>query len=316
MRNARANIGAATIAAMLALIVTAPRAWAWDNATHKLITRLAIGALPPSPLKDAFQAHASQLAEYSVEPDTVLKERYGEAERRRHYIDLEYYGRDPFAALTRDRAAMDRRFGRARVNKAGTLPWTIDEMASKSADAWRRGDCAAMFLYSGYLSHYAGDATQPLHTTIHFDGYRRDRGVHARVELAVEHETERLGRAAAPQVHAATIESPWDTALGELRGAHALVNETIRLDRDARRSGGLGSREYEQALMARGESMFARQIAQGASALASIWLLEWRQAGSPALCNRAPGAVSGEYPRDFWSYRPLEYGAAGQINLN
>jgi len=316
MSDFRARVGAVTITAVLSVIILAPRAWAWDNATHKLITRLAIGALPPSALKDTFEAHASLLAEYSVEPDSVLKERYGEAERRRHYIDLEYYGREPFAALTPDRAAMDRRFGRAQVDGAGSLPWTIEDMASKSAEAWRRGDCAAMFRYSGYLSHYAGDATQPLHTTIHFDGYRRDRGIHARLELAVEHQTERLGRAAAPQVHATAIDSVWDTSLGEIRGAHALVNETIRDDRAAREYGRLGGKGYEQALMARGESMFARQIAEGASALASIWLMEWRQAGSPALCKRARRAVSEAFPREFRAARALEYEGAGRIDLN
>jgi hypothetical protein len=42
---------------------------------------------------------------------------------------------------------------------------------------------------------------------------------------------------------------------------------------------------YDRALMDRDLTMVARQVARASSTLASIWLFEWRQAGSPASCT-------------------------------
>jgi hypothetical protein len=48
--------------------------------------------------------------------------------------------------------------------------------------------------------------------------------------------------------------------------------------------------------MAADSPMIARQVADAASVLASIWLYEWKQAGSPAACGDAPAVA----PRRRW----------------
>ena len=39
--------------------------------------------------------------------------------------------------------------------------------------------------------------------------------------------------------------------------------------------------------MSRAQPMIAGQIARAASVLASIWIYEWKRAGSPAACESA-----------------------------
>jgi Zinc dependent phospholipase C len=282
---------AASLALTGFFAATAPSpALAWDSATHRLITRLAINALPKSPLRDSFEANFAALQDYSVAPDSVLKARYGKAEARRHYINIEYYkgsSEDPFSSLDPDFKSMERRVGLRLMKRAGTLPWTIEELADATARDWRSGKCAELIRQSGYLSHYVGDASQPLHTTVHYDCTRSDRGCHARIEGAVDRAVRALGAEAEPQVRALRISGVWPTEIAEMKQSYGLVQPTIDADRSARRGGEASAEEYERALIAQNGAMFATQIARGASALASIWTYEWSQAGSPDRCSSA-----------------------------
>lgn len=150
--------------AFAAALSIAATALAWDQRTHRLIAGLAVGALPASPLKDFLSRNETRLEYFAVEPDRIR----GRAEKSRHYIDLEVYGADPISKLDPDEAAMEREWGAMTLRESGSLPWTIESRANELSQAWRRGDCAEALRLSGYLAHYLGDASQPLHTTKYF----------------------------------------------------------------------------------------------------------------------------------------------------
>jgi hypothetical protein len=274
--------GAAILCA-IAIAAAAPSAHAWDSGTHRMIARLAVRALPASPLKDALAANERALEADAVAPDTILRERYGHAEAIRHYIDLGRYGADPLSALSPDLRTMLSRYGKYRVDKAGTLPWTIESEAAMVRADWQRGDCAGMIAHSGYLAHYVGDASQPLHTTILHDCSYNQRGCHARIENAANHRTREIERAAAPEVHIAAISGVWPAEIAEIWRAHELVGRISADDRAARSAAGGGS-AYTEALFADDAALFSMQIADAASTLASIWLFAWKEAGSPNRC--------------------------------
>lgn len=257
---------------------------AWDSATHRAIARLAVSALPPSPLKSTLSRNEGGLETHSVEPDSVLKARYGKAEERRHYIDVELFGSDPWALLDPDINRVRRRFGYRTLERAGTLPWTIEGVSAQLENAWRRGDCDTVLRLSGYLAHYVGDASQPLHSTYYYDGYARDRGIHARIEAAVDHSLGELDPMASREVKIDEINEVWAPSISEIHDANRLIGEVIRDDRAARDAGAYRGREYQRALMEEDAAMFARQIARAASVLASIWLYDWHRAGSSGAC--------------------------------
>jgi Zinc dependent phospholipase C len=277
----------AIVLVTVSLCMAPTPAHAWDSRTHRLITRLAIGALPESPLKRSFESHAAQLQVDAVAPDQVLRPRYGKAEAIHHYIDLENFGAHPFAALQPDFAAMVQKYGAHTLDKSGTLPWIIEATAKGVGQAWRKDDCAQVILLSGYLAHYVGDASQPLHTTKHYDGYRQDRGMHSRFEGAADRSVREVGELARPHVHLEQIESVWPAVIDELKHSNALVSTTIEADRATRaETGARRGPEFDRALMRREMPMVVRQVAEASSVLASIWLYEWKQAGSPAICAR------------------------------
>jgi Zinc dependent phospholipase C len=268
----------------IALLCGVAPARAWDSATHRAITRLAVEALPPSPLKSALSHNEAALEVHAVDPDTVLKAAYGKAEARRHYVDLEQFGPDPWPALNPDIKQMQTRFGESTVERAGTLPWTIEDVSDQLQSAWRRSDCEAVVRLSGYLAHYLGDASQPLHSTVKYDGDPGDRGIHARIEVAVDDSIGELEPVAAREVRIEDINNVWTPSIAEIRDANGLIGELTRDDRAARSAAGHDKSEYQRALMHEDAAMFARQIAGAASVLASVWLFEWHRAGSPPSC--------------------------------
>jgi hypothetical protein len=260
---------------------------AWDAATHRLSTRLAIDALPPSPLKTALSTNERLVEQHSVEPDSILKDRYGHKEEIRHYINLELYSRDPataLASLDSDLAAMRSRVGTMRLRASGTLPWTIEDTATRFAAALHGGDYAEVLRQAGYLSHYVGDASQPLHSTMHFDGYRRDRGIHARIESAVDDRASSIQKAAASEVKIQPISAVWPVTLDEIRAANSLISQLIEADRQARRVAREGP-QYTAALFAAAGPLLTQQIARAASILVSIWQFECTSSGSPDTCS-------------------------------
>ncbi|HLW72394.1 MAG TPA: hypothetical protein VKS22_17455 [Candidatus Binataceae bacterium] len=260
-------------------------AYSWDSRTHKLIVRLALGGLPSGVVKTAFAQNSLQLQEFAVEPDTVLRPLYGDAEGRRHYIDLENFGADPFARLTPNFATMQREVGVATLERSGTLPWAIEDEAAQMTAAWRGGDCAMILRHAGYLAHYVGDASQPLHTTKFFDGYTAaDRGSHHRLESSVDYRVADFETMDSGQIHAEPITSVWSAVIAELQQSNSLVQSTIAADQIVR-AATTNRTAFTDALITREGLMVARQLADGATVLASIWLFEWNQAGEPLLCS-------------------------------
>ena len=88
-------------------------------------------------------------------------------------------------------------------------------------------------------------------------------------------------------MRAVEISGVWTLEIGEMRQSYGLVQAAIDADREARRTAADRGAAYAHALIEQHGAMFATQLARGASALASIWLYEWKQAGSPDRCAAA-----------------------------
>ena len=264
----------AVLAACVAVaLTTAPRpVSAWGLAAHRWIARRAATLSRCRPLGGA---HARQLAAYAVEPDTVLKARLGVVEERRHYLNLDAYGAPPFAALPRDEAAAVRRYGRAALEREGVLPWYGAALAGRLAAGLARGDDAAARRTAGYLAHYAGDATMPLHAVRNYDGARTgQRGVHRRIETRLVDErlaaytTEAarvgVGRPIPPARSAAAL-------FAALEASFEAAQPVLAADRAARRGTRVGSALYFRRLDADLHALLAARLGAAAALTAALW---------------------------------------------
>jgi len=182
-----------TAVCLLAIAVLIAPAWPWGNEGHSAIDRVAAEKLPPDVPAFLRKAEA-QLAYLGPEPDRwrqtselALKR----AQEPDHFIDLEMV---EGMELPPDRYSFYRALEARRQQtpghpddllpeRVGLQPYIAIEIFERLVVAFREyrhaiaehrnpdfAEANAIF-YAGWLSHYVGDAANPLHTTIHHNGW-------------------------------------------------------------------------------------------------------------------------------------------------
>ena len=173
---------------VLSCILSLPQtAGAWGNEGHRFINRLALSNLPSD--VPAFLRSDTALNEIEYlgpEPDrwrSPAEPELSAAQAPEHFIDLE--PADALGPLPRRRLDFEASVFAAgqRPEKIGLQPWEAIEVWERLKAALREYrrlsaehrdtgpvEQAAIF-YAGWLGHYVGDACQPLHTTIQYNGW-------------------------------------------------------------------------------------------------------------------------------------------------
>jgi len=162
-------------------------AYAWENEGHRMINRLAASTLPDD-IPDFLRTPAAineieylgpEPDRWRLPPDSELNA----AQASEHFIDLELA--DAFGSLPHNRLDFEAKVFAAgqRPEKIGLQPWEADEVWQRLKAAMRqyramhaKGEDtapveAAIIFYSGWLGHYVGDASQPLHVTVQYNGW-------------------------------------------------------------------------------------------------------------------------------------------------
>jgi len=174
--------------AVLACFALQPRAGhAWGNEGHRLINRLAAGNLPADVPEFLRTKAAIEEIEYlGPEPDrwrSPAEPELAAAQAPEHFIDLE--PADALGPLPHKRLDFEAKVFAAgeRPEKIGLQPWVTTEVWERLKAAMRQyRDLAAnhqatrpveeaILFYTGWLGHYVGDGSQPLHTTIQYNGW-------------------------------------------------------------------------------------------------------------------------------------------------
>jgi hypothetical protein len=258
-------------------------AHAWGYVGHRMIEEQAIDTLP-EPLRTHFHAHRREISDWSIEPDTLLKERHGRDETVKHFLDLDLYGVPPFPALPRSKRAAIARYGEKTVNERGTVPWTIEEKHARLVREMRAGDWAEALKTAAYAGHYCADATMPLHAVSNYDGKATGNdGIHKAVERdAVDARIEDYFRRLRPLLHPARPERYGSAEIfAVLSESYAAVPALLAADTEARASDAPGSAAYVDRLEQRAGAMLAARLARAIELVAAFWLSAWQEAGRP-----------------------------------
>ncbi|CAN5531218.1 hypothetical protein BH10PSE5_BH10PSE5_03650 [soil metagenome] len=188
------------------LLAAAPApALAWGGQGHRMVGQAAMQALPTSlPAFLRTPGAVEAVGEYSREPDRSKGSGKVHDNNRDagHFLDLEDDGRiltgPRLDALPVTRADYEAALHAASQDswKAGYLPysivdqfqqlttdmayWRVETAAaprekSKTRKAWMQSDRMRreqqILLTIGYLSHFVGDGSQPLHVSAHYNGW-------------------------------------------------------------------------------------------------------------------------------------------------
>ena len=277
----------------------------WGYVGHQMAARAAAATLPGE-LPAFFRAASSQLVYLNPEPDrwrVRVRREMDQAFQYDHYIDLENV---PDGALDEpDRFTYLRRLYQAGLERperdAGFLPYRIMELYQRTVNGWRMWRAETnpeqrewieerIVNDAGILGHYVTDASQPHHTTIHFngwdrdtpnpEGYTRDNGFHARFEryFVEAHLTDAdLARHMPAGEPASVAGGVREAVRRHILESHAEVETLYRLDRDV-------GFDPETPADPAARAFAAERLAAGARMLASLWWSAWLEsASSPGL---------------------------------
>ena len=300
------------LAAALATTLTPGSVFAWGGSGHRMIGVAAMKALPaelPGFLK-APQAIVD-VGEYSREPDRIKRagKAFDSDRDQGHFLDLNddgtVLGGPKATALPPTRQDYEKALQAASTNswKAGYLPYSIiedyQELAqafaywkalkfAESNPAWaahkafftadrirREGQ---ILVAIGYLSHFVGDGSEPLHVTVHFNGwgdypnpngFSTSRTFHSDFEGALVRQAVTLAAVEKAMTPLNATPDPIDQRVGAyLAAAGAQVAPLYQLEK----AGGLKAGDP------RGPAFATKQIAIGASELRDLLVMAWRGA--------------------------------------
>jgi hypothetical protein len=290
-RTLLSSVVAAT--GLVCLILQPPTAHAWGNEGHRLINRLAATSLPADVPAFLRSQEAVEEIEYlGPEPDrwrSAAEPELNAAQAPEHFIDLE--PADALGPLPHRRLDFEAKVFASgqRPEKIGLQPWEATEVWERLKAALReyrhlaaehqdtRPVEQAVLFYAGWLGHYAGDASQPLHTTIQYNGwvgpnpngYTTEHRIHWQFEgpfvAANLHEPE----VRAKMTPAKAIDGDmFDAYVAYLRHTATYVEKVYQLEK----AGG-----FDGAGSAESRDFTAERLAAGASMLRDMIYSAWQQ---------------------------------------
>jgi hypothetical protein len=295
-RGPLSRLVAVVIGLGLAGVPTGVGAWGLD--VHRMITRRALDGLP-APLKAFYAPDREFVAEHSVDPDmwriVGLKGIRGD-EDPNHFLDID--GLDeapPFAGVPRDWDAYVARYGLERANRMGRVPWRVEEIyqviVARFRDLARPGAAYAgenIKYLTAVIAHYLEDANQPFHAALNYDGQlTNQRGVHARFETQLV--LRNVSRLKLAPVTIRPVGPIRDYVFATLVESQSLVDGLLAADRAAARGREFYDDAYFRQLLEGVRPVLERRLSDAASAVASVIVAAWTEAGRPPIAPPPPG---------------------------
>ena len=281
---------------LLFLISTSDYSSTWGFFAHKKINRMAVFTIPDETLFHFYKFHIDFISEHAVDPD---KRRYavdGEAEK--HYIDIDYYGNEPFKVMPRKWDDAVNKFSEDTLRAYGISPWNINLMVAKLSQAFRDKNLDRILRYSADLGHYIGDVHVPLHTTLNYNGQlTNQKGIHgfweSRVpELFSEQYDYLVGKAK-------YIESPlnkiWDVVEHSFNAVDSVLTFEKQLSTEWSEDRKFSfekrgmvtmkvySKEFSEEYARRLDGMHNRRMRESILTVGSLWFTAYINAGQPDL---------------------------------
>lgn len=309
---------------------------AWGVRAHNWINRVAVRTIPadgPVFLK----AHEDWIAYLSTIPDTWrrasepflkmledpnhgwFKEQFSfmnEIPRSRYEFVLELYDEQRRQAAAGDPAAT-----LTNVRWTGTMPYAAVEGYERMLAAMRRYRAMAekkedtrfveqeIAFYMGWTGHYTGDGAQPLHDTVHHDGwqganpkgYTTNPRVHGEFESRfvdlMELEGDDFQSSVGP---ARVLTDPFTSILDHLDEAGRHTEQVYQLER----AGALTDPAHAQA-----RALVVQQAARGAALLRDLAYTAWVKSGEPPAGDPDGNPIVPTHPR----YNPTTGSAPAHV---
>jgi hypothetical protein len=269
----------ALLATASLFLMQAPSAAAWGHSGQRLAINKAIESLPPD-IRYFFEANRIFLVQHVDDPLDLINTQ--PAERRRHYLFLDKYGKCPYDTLPRTYKAALSKFGKSKLEASGLLPWQIGVYSEKLTVAMKAGRWDEVRLDAALLASYVAEARDPFNTTENLDGH-----LTAQTGINERFGTTLIDRYASffpmRPADASFLSDPTDHAFEACLSSHSRLEAVLLADRNARHGLNSYNDEFYDRFYNQAGEILIRQLSEAASDIGSYWLTAWINAGKPQL---------------------------------
>ena len=303
---------------LLVIVTLISPAWPWGNEGHSAINRVAAEKLPDS-VPGFLRKAGAQLAYLAPEPDRWRNPSELALKRSQepdHYIDLELV---EGMELPPDRYSFYRELEARRQQtpahadgllpeNVGLQPYITVEVFERLIVAFREyraairehrnpgfAEANAIF-YAGWLGHYVGDGANPLHTSIHLNGwigpnpngFTTAHTIHHKMETTfINANLKRLDFADLVPSQPRLLSDPFHDYVKYLYDSHQYVEEVYVLEK----AGGFEGKGTDASL-----EFVRHRLAAGATMLRDLWYTAWVVSGNTPASSGAPNSTGDQNP--------------------
>jgi hypothetical protein len=314
---------------LIVLLVHSPL-HGWGVKGHEYINRVALHLLPddgPLLLRTyedwiVFRASAPDTWRYASEPFLKIDEDPNHGWFRERFLFMDEIPRSRYEFVLRlydeHLRTQSADFDTAKMTNirwTGSLPYAIVECYERMKSSFRiyrqlKADSRNtknieldLAFYMGWLGHYAGDASMPLHVTMHDagwrgpnpEGYTTDPTIHRRMETVFVDMIEFSDADVAAFVGATVLlEDPFDSVLEFLDRSRVYVEAVYRMEREG---------VWEDRTSSKGRDLVLRRLAAGARLLRDLTHTAWIESGKPLELRRPSPSENPVHP-DNPNYNP------------
>jgi hypothetical protein len=294
-------------AATLCLLIPAP-ARSWGKKGHEMVNRLAAEAMPAE-TPPFFREAVERIAFLGPEPDRWRRSDAGtdvkvldQDAQPEHFIDLEYVagielprGRYDYLRSMLQHGVVTEQ---VKLETPGFLPYRMAELCELLRRQWwwwrqapegteaereRKRQMEQGILYTaGVLGHYVADGGQPLHTTVHYngwnealepnpEGFRTEKGIHHGFEDTFIDVFVEIGDVRPLMAPQKPVQDFFDDGLAYLRRSQALVREVYGLEKRGAFAVDPEKPEVRTEANAEGKRFATERLAVSAAMLRDLW---------------------------------------------
>ena len=309
MQAERFRQGLISLALIALVLLQNVNAFAWGNEGHTAINRVAAQKIPAT-MPRFLRRAVVEIAYLGPEPDrwrSSTEFALKNAQEPDHFIDLERVswldplppGRYEFYRKLYDkRASTTDHPDDYLPERVGLQPYITMEVYGRLKAAFReyRQRLAAhqpthavqqaIIFYAGWLGHYVADGSQPLHTTIQYNGwvgpnpngYTTQHTIHAQFETAYVAANitakDFVGLVKNPE----RLDDPFARYIAYLRTSNGLVENVYALEK----AGGFTGKSSPEAF-----DFTTHRLAAGSQMLLNLWYTAWLESATP-VPERSP----------------------------
>ncbi|MEO6706081.1 MAG: zinc dependent phospholipase C family protein [Ginsengibacter sp.] len=287
---------------LLFIIGSITLVFAWGQWGHKHISRAAVFTLPQG-MQKFFYNHIDYITEGAVVPDLRRALINDKNEPPRHFIDVEDF-KIPISEFPKTTKEAFQKYDSAFLHKSGYLPWYIQDLTKKLTEAFKKKNKSEILFIATDLSHYIGDANQPLHATSNYNGQlTNQKGVHSLWESTLPEmfrtsytfKTDRAQYIAVIPAATLNIIARSNALVDTLLAAEMKVRNRFTIENMYKKDSSgktvmfynspVFSDEYAQQFNTALNGMIQKQLLRSIHDVASFWYTAWVDAGSPDLLS-------------------------------